>query len=362
MKLLVLAQIPPPLHGQSLMVRTLVEGLPAQGVAVHHVPLNLSRDHADIGRWRIGKVFTVLAACARAVAARFTHGCDTLYYVPAPGKRGALYRDWVVMLLCRPFFRALVLHFHSGGLGDWLERRASAPERGLTRWLLGRAALAIVLGENLRSDASTLDAKRIAIVRNGIPDPCPGFVRPPRPAARPLTALFVGLLQSDKGVRDAIAAVGLANAADPGHPWRLVLAGPASDADFARELEALAAKTADTVERVGFVSGDRKRELFAMADVLLFPTHYAAETQGLVVAEALAHDLPVIVTAWRAVAENLPTDRVHIVPAHQPAAIAAALDACRHSPPPDGSLRRHFLAHYVESVHLRSLAEAIRSV
>ncbi len=41
MKLLILAQTPPPLHGQSAMVRTLVDGLPAPGVALHHVNLPL---------------------------------------------------------------------------------------------------------------------------------------------------------------------------------------------------------------------------------------------------------------------------------------------------------------------------------
>src|SRR3972149_2887749 len=82
MKLLVLAQTPPPIHGQSLMVQTLVTGLPEYGIEVHHVNLGLSRDAADIGRWRPGKIAAVLDACLHAVVARFRLGCDTLYYVP----------------------------------------------------------------------------------------------------------------------------------------------------------------------------------------------------------------------------------------------------------------------------------------
>ena len=35
----------------------------------------------------------------------------------APGKRAALYRDWVVMVLCRPFFRQVIHHWHAVGLG-----------------------------------------------------------------------------------------------------------------------------------------------------------------------------------------------------------------------------------------------------
>ena len=192
MKLLVLAQIPPPLHGQSIMVQTLVEGLPAHGIAVHHVNLDLSRDTADIGRWRLGKFVAVLGACASAVAARFRHGCDVLYYVPAPGKRGALYRDWVVMLLCRPFFKKLVLHWHAAGLDCWLATKATAPELGLTRLLLGRADLSIVLSDTLRDDAAALAPKKISVVPNGIPDP--GATASPRTAATgPFQVLFLGL-------------------------------------------------------------------------------------------------------------------------------------------------------------------------
>src|SRR5262245_5678357 len=138
MKLLVLAQTPPPLHGQSTMVQVLVNGLPTRGIAVHHVNLRLSADIADIGRWRWGKIFATLGFAWQTIRARFAHHCDTLYYVPAPpAKRGALYRDWVLMFLCRPFFSRCVLHWHAAGLADWLKAEGHLAERFFTRWFLG---------------------------------------------------------------------------------------------------------------------------------------------------------------------------------------------------------------------------------
>ncbi|AOS44601.1 hypothetical protein Verru16b_01664 [Lacunisphaera limnophila] len=211
MKLLVLAQIPPPLHGQSLMVQTLVTGLPAHGLAVHHINLGLSRDAADIGRARPGKVFALLTACLRTVTARFHENCDTLYYIPAPGKRGALWRDWVVMLLCRPFFKRLVLHWHASGLDPWLATEATALERGLTRLLLGRADLSIVLADSLRADAAALAPRQIAVVPNGITDP--GENPAPRPAGPPFQVLFLGLCSEEKGLFASAAAVLAANRA-----------------------------------------------------------------------------------------------------------------------------------------------------
>jgi len=361
MKLLVLAQTPPPLHGQSVMVRTLVAGLPAHGIELYHVNLRLSRDAADIGRWRPGKLFAILGACGRALGARFRHGCDTLYYIPAPAKRGALYRDWLVMLLCRPFFRRLVLHWHAAGLGEWLATRATPLERWLAQLLLGRADLALVLGEVLRADAAVLRPRQVTVVRNGIPDPCPGFERTPAPVAGPRTrtALFVGLGIAGKGVFDAVRAIHLANQTAGPDRWRLVVAGDLPDPAEAAELRDHAQRSDGSLVLAGFVSGATKHELFAGADVLVFPTYYPAETQGLVVAEALAYDLPLIVTDWRAVAENLPEHHVQRVPVRAPAEIASALARIAALPPPDGRLRAWFLAHYAVERHLAAVAAAL---
>ena len=57
---------------------------------------------------------------------------NNFYYVPAPGKRVALYRDWLVMLLCRPFFKNVILHWHAAGLGKWLETETTIASRAAT--------------------------------------------------------------------------------------------------------------------------------------------------------------------------------------------------------------------------------------
>jgi glycosyltransferase involved in cell wall biosynthesis len=362
MKLLVLAQVPPPLHGQSAMIRSAVDGLPAHGVPLHHVNFRLARDAADIGRWRPGKVAAVLGACARAVAARFRHGCDTLYYVPAPAKRGALYRDWVVMLLCRPFYPRLVLHWHAAGLGEWLAAGATAPERFLTRLLLGRAQLSIVLGDGLRADADALRSRRIEVVRNGINDPCPGFARSlASPGNSSREAVFLGLGLPGKGLLEAAAAVIAANR-DPGATrWRLSAAGALPDPIVAQEFARLAAASKGAVRHVGFVTGETKHALLAGADALVFPTCYEAEAQPLVVAEALAYDLSVIVTRWRAVAENLPAHGAQVVAPGSMAEIVAALGRLAREPAEPGLSRRHFLAYYTRERFLERLASVLRA-
>ena len=341
------------------MVQTLVTGLPAHGIEVHHVNLGLSRDAADIGRWRPGKIAAVLDACRHAVAARFRHGCDTFYYVPAPGKRGALYRDWVVMLLCRPFFKRLVLHWHAPGLGEWLDTRATAPERALTQLLLGRAELSIVLAESLRGDAAKLRARKIAVVANGIADPLPPD-RQSRNDKTPFEILFLGLCDEAKGLFTLAAAVLEANRQVGADCFRLTAAGAFPDPATAQRFAARAEKNPRVVRHLGFVNGEAKQKLLRESDCLGLPTRFPNEGQPLVLLEAMAYDLPVIATRWRAIPATVPPEAILVEPGDGEA-LAGALVQFRNNPPPAGVFRRHFLTHFTDEQHLRALSGALSS-
>ena len=345
------------------MVQTLLTGLPGAlpDLKVYHVNLRLSRDAKDIGRWRFGKMAAVLGACCRALALRIRKGPMDLYYVPAPSRRAALYRDWVVMLLCRVFFRRLILHWHGIGLGTWLSTHALAPERWLSRRLLGRADLAIVLAPELVADAQALAPRRIAIVRNGIADPG-SQARSVVPSTAPTRILFLGLCAPAKGIFDVLTAIAVANRREAGI-FHLIVAGNFADRhDEAAFFSQATALGAGIVRHVGFADEKRKHELFAETDVFCFPTTHPYEGQPLSLIEALAHDLPIITTRWRGIPGMLPTGHVWFVDAGRPDQIADALIASRRSVPNGGERRAHFLAHFTRERHLASLAAAMASV
>ena len=215
MKLLVFAHTPPPHHGQSYMVQLMLAGFggdhraaprpwhrrpapppsrraaeaapePALGIECYHVNARLSQKLEDIGDFRIGKFLLLLGYSAQAIWCRFRYGVTTLYYIPAPGKRSALYRDWLVMLLCRPFFKRIILHWHAAGLAKWLETVVQLRSRALTYRLMKQVDLSIVLSKFNQADAEKLFSRRIVVVNNGIPDPCPNFAQDvlPRRKAR----------------------------------------------------------------------------------------------------------------------------------------------------------------------------------
>lgn len=345
------------------MVHTLLNALPSVAPAweLHHVNLPLSRDTADIGRWRPGKLLVLFRAILQVWRLTWRHGRMPLYYVPAPGKRGALYRDWLLLFCCRPASSALILHWHASGLGSWLRHHAHPAERALPRRALGRANVSIVLGEALRADASLLHPLRSTIIRTGIPDPCPAWqLRPPR--SGPLNVLFISHCSRAKGVLTAVAGVAEAHRRHPGSV-RLTVAGAFPDASTEREFRSVVTRSGASIDHVGFVTDQSKHDLFAFADVLLFPTRYAHEAHPLVVVEALAYDLPVIVSQWRAVAENLPPIYSYSVPtdASAPEAITAALIAVGQSPRPQGAVRQYFLDHYTAQRFAAAVTDVIPS-
>jgi glycosyltransferase involved in cell wall biosynthesis len=54
-----------------------------------------------------------------------------------------------------------------------------------------------------------------------------------------------------------------------------------------------------TVEFTGPLYDDNKWKAYAGADIFCFPTHYSAESFGLVAVEAMIFGLPVVATNWR---------------------------------------------------------------
>ncbi len=125
MKLLVFAHVPPPFHGQSFMVQQLLDELHCdESIEVFHVDSRLSKGIDDIATASSRKLILLFGYCLQAVWLRLRHGVRNFYYVPAPGLRIAVYRDWIVMLICRPLFRRTIYHYQASGVGSWLETEA----------------------------------------------------------------------------------------------------------------------------------------------------------------------------------------------------------------------------------------------
>ena len=412
MKLLVFAHTPPPHHGQSYMVQLMLEGFGGdcrgragssgvdrpgkeRGIECYHVNARLSRKLEDIGDLRLGKLILLLGYCLEAIWCRFRYGVTTMYYIPAPGKRSALYRDWMVMLLCRPFFKHVILHWHAAGLAKWLELVMTMRWRSLTYRLMKQVDLSVVLSRYNRADAEKLFSRHIKVVSNGIPDPCPRFadeVLPRRRARfavrRKLLArepvetaelrqagdephlvriLYLAHCTREKGLFDALTAVALANERllrrqAPIALHLEVAGGFVTEQERADFNAALANPAlAKMVQYLGFVSGEEKNRLLREADLFCFPTYYENENQPVNLIEAMAFGLPILTTRWRSLPELFPTNYPGLVDIRAPEQVADRLLALMAVESGE-EFRAIFLRDFTLDRHLVGLADAFREV
>jgi glycosyltransferase involved in cell wall biosynthesis len=398
MKLLVFAHTPPPHHGQSYMVQLMLNGFggdvrrkksgPANphGIECYHVNARFSRGLSDIGEFQGAKILLIFWFCAQAVWIRFRHGVKIFYYVPAPGKRVALWRDWLVMFLCQPFFRRVILHWHAAGLAKWLETSASSQSRGTTWRAFRPVSLSLVLSRYNYADAEKLLSEKIRVVNNGIPDPCPDFETSVRPlrlsrfaerkkifagghTGTPVTVnvLYLAHCTREKGFFAAIEAVRQANRrlVEQRLPLRLRLDTAGNFVTYEEQVEFAELQKnpeiAALVQHAGFVASERKTALLRNADLFLFPTRYLGENQPVNLIEAMAFGLPIVTTRWRSLPEMFPPDYPGLVADQNPDALAEAI--LKVLAVKSGELARaHFIANFTIERHLATLAEAIRSV
>jgi glycosyltransferase involved in cell wall biosynthesis len=133
----------------------------------------------------------------------------------------------------------------------------------------------------------------------------------------PLRVLYAGPFSLRKGAHYLLGA------------WQILNAGSAASLSVYGRMELPALAVASRLEGIVFHGSVPRSTLFSAyeaADVLVFPT--LSDGFGLVVAEALAHGLPVITTDQAGAADLVTSDNGFVVPAANSDALADALRWC----------------------------------
>lgn len=137
----------------------------------------------------------------------------------------------------------------------------------------------------------------VAVIPNGIDVPEP-ICEIPVPGSR--TLLFLGRIHPIKGIEHLLRAWRTVQGAHS--DWRLVIVGEGRPA-YEQEMKALSRQLRlKRVEFYGPLYGAAKARMYRAAELFVLPTH--SENFGVVVAEALAHGCPVVVSKgapWREV-------------------------------------------------------------
>jgi glycosyltransferase involved in cell wall biosynthesis len=284
---------------------------------------------------------------------------DVVYVATAHNWPGVV-RDLPLALAVGHRRPGLVLHFH-GSESRRLVAEGSEPFKRASRALVERADTVLLLSsEEEREWRRFCPSVRYRVVVNPFVAAC-GEDELPGGDGReePPAILCVARLIPEKGTLDLIDAFALLRRR---RPCRLLIAGagPVRD-DLLRR--AWLYDIEDSVEVLGYVSGDALDDAYRCSTVFALPTYFP-EGFPLAVMEAMSWGLPVVTTRIRGCADFLADgENTLFVPPREPEELAAALERLLDDPGlcrSMGEANRRKVAEFAPANVLPAYIEALR--
>lgn len=206
--------------------------------------------------------------------------------------------DWLVahpaITLAEYYDVPLVSTIHATEAGrhsGWVSGRVNRQVHSVEWWLANDSDALITCSTSMQEEVERLyrpDRVPLTVIRNGI-DVSAWSFRPRRPRSGPARLLYVGRLEYEKGVQDAIAALARIRRVHPG--TTLTIAGAGTQFEWLRE-RARVHRVSRSVHFVGQLGHQELLGWLHGVDAVVLPSRY--EPFGIVALEAAAAGTPLV--------------------------------------------------------------------
>lgn len=286
---IVISQVPPPVHGSTLMTQTFLRTLDSLGFSWFLVDRRFSRSVEQVGRFGFGKVFAAVGLWFRLAAAIMNRRPKVVVFFATTRKFSFLV-DWALSELLRLTRVKTVLYLHTIGYSELAQQGRMWP--WLVLRLFGSAFEVVVLDDSLAWDVRPFTSAPITAIPNTLPEL-------PQPADKSIpiedrtVILFLSNLIEGKGYDDFVEVA--IRALNQGVNAEFVLAGDASDEVAAAVQQRIDASGHQRdIRMVGAVKSAEKWQLLHSAKMLIFPSKYKYEAFPLVLLEAAACGVSIV--------------------------------------------------------------------
>ncbi len=291
MKILFIAPLPPPVTGQSLAAKVLLDAL----VKHHRVEVvDFKKDVFKQGVYSVNRIVQILK-----IHTEIWHkkkDADVIYLTISQSISGNI-KDLITYAICYKILSRMIIHLHGGGIRKLIFDRYRLFYH-LNKFFLKRIGAAVVLGKSLISIFEVMMPQdRIYVVPNFTEDYLlldkkrieNFFLK-----INPLRILFLSNLIPGKGHEELIDAFMTLND-DLKKIIRIDFAGGFESEDQKKKFLYKLKDTAE-IHYHGIVFGEKKKELFSNSHLFCLPTYYSYEGQPISILEAYASGCVVITT------------------------------------------------------------------
>jgi glycosyltransferase involved in cell wall biosynthesis len=294
-KILFLVQLPPPIHGASIMNQHVINIFKDTSYSTKTIELRFVENVLDIGNISFNKIFKMFRIGFEIVKTMINFKPDIVYFTLSP-IGGAFYRDVFYVVILKLFGVKILYHLHGKGIK---ENVSVLWKKQLYKFVF-KNSFVIHLSSILEQDISGLGYKKIYFVPNGIEKLKVDFNIKRNNKIPKL--LFLSNLTVSKGLFVLIEACKILKGKNL--KFQLIIVGKEFDI---LEIE-LIKKIKDNgleqyIDILGAKYGNEKYQILSTSDIFVFPTFYTNECFPLVLLEAMQFGLPIVSTFEGAIPE-----------------------------------------------------------
>lgn len=293
-KILFVVPLPPPVHGSSMMCNYIKESnLINNNYDCDYVNLSTSRSIDEVEKFMFIKIWRLFTVYVKVLFKLLTNRYALCYVALA--FHNALFKDALIVLLCKIFGRKIVIHLHGKGASEDAKGR-------IRKWLLDftfRNTKVILLSWLLYDDIRRFVKREdVFICPNGIP-----IVNNELRTKESKTTrlLFLSNLVESKGVFVLLDALKMLR--ERGYSFICdFVGGESKEIDSKRFYEEVDKRELKKqVKYWGKKYGKDKYVMFGKADIFVYPTY--CDCFPLVILEAMQFGLPVVTTIEGAICD-----------------------------------------------------------